>query len=402
MTRTGFSPERLERARRVMRGHCQEAGGEVPGMVTVYSRHGETHVEAHGAATIGGAQTARDTIFRIASLTKPVTAVAVMILVEECVLRLDDPVDEHLPELADRRVLAHVDAALDETVQAHRPITIRDLLTFTYGFGVHMGGNDANPVQRAKTRLGFADGPPQPASVPGPDEVMRRLGSLPLMYQPGERWSYNTGSDVLGVLVARASGRPFDAFLTERVFAPLGMRDTGFSVPAEKIGRLATAYTADEDGATAVYDPAEGGQWASPPPFPSGAGGLVSTAVDYLAFARMLINGGRHPGGRILSRPSVAAMTTGHLTEAQRAHGGFFPDDFAAENWGFGVSVTTRRTGLAGPGAYGWDGGLGTVWRNDPAEDLTAVLLTQKAWTGPAGPRVAGDFLTCAYQAIDD
>jgi len=201
------------------------------------------------------------------------------------------------------------------------------------------------------------------------------------------------------VLIARASGQPFAAFLRDRIFQPLGMHDTGFSVPAADVNRLATSYLTDpETGALRVYDAPEG-QWSTPPAFPSGGAGLVSTADDFLAFAEMLLRG----GAPVLSRPSVETMTTDHLTPAQKAVSGFFPDDFDARGWGFGVGVVTRREGPAAPvGQYGWDGGLGTIWRNDPSEQLAAILLTNVAWTSPRPPGIALDFLTGAYAAITD
>ena len=228
---------------------------------------------------------------------------------------------------------------------------------------------------------------------------MRRFSTLPLMFQPGERWLYHTGADVLGVLIARASGQPFEAFLAERIFEPLGMTDTAFSVPAAGVDRLATSYVTDyATGALKVYDE-PGGQWSTAPAFPSGGAGLVSTAGDYLAFAEMLLRG----GAPILSRPSVETMTTDQLKPAQKAVSGFFPDDFDAKGWGFGVGIVTRREDPAAPvGQYGWDGGLGTIWRNDPQEKMITLLLTNAAWTSPRPPPIAHDFLTGAYAAIDD
>src|SRR5260370_517612 len=187
-----------------------------------------------------------DTIFRISSMTKPITAVATMILVEECKLRLDEPVDRLLPELANRKVLRRLDGPLDDTVPASRPITLRDLLTFRMGLGIIMGPPDLYPIQKAVTELqivGF--GPPNVSTPHEPGEWMRRLATLPLMHQPGEKWMYNTGSYVLGVLIARASGRPLETFFRERIFEPLGMKDTSFSVPAAKLERLAVVYQAN-------------------------------------------------------------------------------------------------------------------------------------------------------------
>jgi CubicO group peptidase (beta-lactamase class C family) len=222
------------------------------------------------------------------------------------------------------------------------------------------------------------------------------------MHQPGEKWMYNTGSDVLGVLIARAAGQPLETFLRERVFEPLGMKDTGFSVPAASLDRLATSYwTTPQSGQLTVYDEAKGGQWSRPPAFPSGAGGLVSTIDDYLAFGQMMLNQGKYDNERILSRLSVELMTTDQLTPEQKAVSGLFPGFFDSQGWGFGVSVVTRRDDIAAvPGRYGWDGGLGTSWYSDPREDMVIILMTQSAWASPSPPNVY--FWTLAYQAIDD
>ena len=398
MSTGGLSKARLGRLHDVMAG-CVERG-EVPGLVALVSRRGEVHVDAIGAMALGGSEPIRrDTIFRISSMTKPIIAAATLILVEECTLRLDEPVDRLLPELADRRVLTRIDGPLDDTVPAHRPITVRDLLTFRLGFGQMMAPPDAYPILKSASEQQIGMGPPSPSTMPAPDEWMRRLGTLPLMHQPGERWMYNTGSDVLGVLIARAAGQPLEMFLRDRLFAPLGMADTGFSVPVSTLDRLATSYwVAPETGALVLYDEAVGGQWSRPPAFPSGAGGLVSTVDDYLTFGQMLLNQGKHGSTRILSRPSVEAMTTDQLTAGQRASAGPFLGD--NRGWGFGVSVVTKRDDVvAVPGRFGWDGGLGTSWSSDPKEDMVAILMTQ-CLGFPSG--VYTDFWTLAYQAIDD
>ena len=255
----GLSAERLKRLHDVMTGYVER--GEVPGLVTLVARRGEGHVDAIGAMAGGSEEPMRrDTIFRISSMTKPITAAAAMILIEACALRLDEPVNRLLPELANRRVLKRPDADLDDTVPAHRPITVRDLLTFTMGLGIVAAAPGTVPIADALAELELGQGMPSPQTPPAPDEWIRRLGTLPLMYQPGERWMYNTGSDVLGVLIERASGQPFETFLKERIFDPLGMNDTGFDVIWDRIGRLATSYVIDPDsGAAAIYDePADG------------------------------------------------------------------------------------------------------------------------------------------------
>jgi CubicO group peptidase (beta-lactamase class C family) len=387
-----FDKSRLRRLDEAMAGYT--ARGNVPAIATALSRRGEVHVGAHGAA--------RDTIFRIASMAKPVAAAAAMILFEECRLRLDEPVDRLLPELADRRVLRSLDAELDDTEPAKRPILVRDLMNFTMGFGIPMLPFGTHPIQRAADALDLGQGPPHPLVPPAPDEWIRRFGTLPLMHQPGEKWMYHTGIDVLGVLIARASGQKLEDFLRERLFGPLGMKDTGFFVPPEKIGRFTACFgtnfvTSEE----IVYDTADG-DWSRMPAFPSAGGGLVSTIDDYLAFAGMMLNGGRHGAMRILSRPSVTTMTTDRLTPAQKA-GALLPGYFDTHGWGFGVSVVTRRDDpTMTPGQFGWDGGLGSSWKADPAEEMTGIILTNRAWTSPNPPDVFRDFWTLAYAAIDD
>ena len=394
-TPAGLSKDRLTRLHDILAGHVER--GSVPGLVSVVSRRGEAHIDARGTTALGGGHAmGYDTIFRISSMSKPITAVATLLLLEDCTLRLDEAVEGWLPELADRRVVRRIDGPIDDTVAAHRPITVRDLLTFRMGFGAHFGDC---PVNEAAARLGLSVGPPQPSLPPEPDEWMRRFSTLPLMCQPGERWLYHTGADVLGVLIARASGQPFQRFLHERVFEPLGMKDTGFCVTAADLGRFTTGYSTEpQSGTLRLYDePA--GQWSTMPAFPSGGAGLVSTAADFLAFAEMLLRG----GAPLLSRPSVETMTTDQLTDSQKAISGFFPGDFDARGWGFGVGIVTRRVHPAAPvGQYGWDGGLGTIWRNDPSEEMVTILLTNAAWTSPRPPDVAVDFLSGAYASIDD
>jgi len=394
MTSPVLSADRLARLHEILAGHVDR--GTPPGLVAVVSRGGEQHVEVIGRTSPDGPPVQRDTIFRISSMTKPITAVAALILLEECVLRLDEPVDRFLPELADRQVVRRIDGPADDTVAANRPITTRDLLTFRMGFGGYFG---PCPVNELAAGLQLAMGPPQPAIPPAPDEWMRRFSTLPLMFQPGERWLYHTGADVLGVLIARAAGQSFEDFLYERIFEPLGMKDTGFFVPPSDLERFTPCYSRDpESEGLQVFDPVDG-QWSSPPAFPSGGAGLVSTADDFLAFATML----RRGGAPILSRPSVETMTADHLTPEQKAIGGFTADDFDGRGWGFGVGVVTRRDHPAMPvGQYGWDGGLGSVWRNDPSEDLTTILLTNAAWTSPKLPAEAADLLTGAYAALVD
>jgi len=408
VTTGGFSAKRLVRVRDVLSRHLD--AGYVPGAVAVVARHGEVHIEAAGTLAFEGAGAgtpmAADTICRIGSMTKPVVAACAMTLVEDCTLRLDDPVDEFLPELADMTVLADRDGPLEATVPAQRPVTLRDLLTFTFGTGIVVAEPGTVPIADALNALqGDAPGPP-------PDEWIRQLGALPLVCQPGERWMYHTAADVAGVLIARATGMSLADALRERICEPLGMKDTAFSVASENIGRLATAYQRDDATGEVTVEDGPDGYWSKPPAFESGGGGLVSTIDDFLAFASALLAGGTHRGERVLSRPSVTLMATDHLTLVQKAVSGFTPGYFDDIGWGFGMSVRTRRARLgpspgvsypwaASVGSYGWPGVYGTGWYNDPAEDMTTILMIQQA-PAPPGLPILQDFWTAAYQAIDD
>jgi CubicO group peptidase (beta-lactamase class C family) len=401
MNNGGFSGARLGGMHDVMTGHVQR--GLVPGIVTLVSRRDEVHVDAIGTKEFGGSDPMRrDTIFRIASVTKPIVATAAMILVEECVLRLDEPVDRWLPELADRRVLRAIDSPLDDTLPASRPITLRDLLTFRLGIGTVMVFPPRYPIQQAMAQAGVASGPTLPAHAP--DELMRRFGNLPLVHQPGERWLYDSGSDILGVLISRVADTRLEEFLQVRIFEPLGMSDTSFSVPESKLDRLASSYwTNPSTGEFEIFDGVDDSLWASPPVFESGAGGLVSTVDDLLVFGQMMLKGGKYRNERILSRRSVELMTTDHITPEQKALSEFVPGFWDNHGWGFGLSIVTRRDDLATtPGRYGWDGGYGTSWYVDPKEELVGILLTQRVWDDPGAPVVLLDFWTSAYGAIDD
>jgi CubicO group peptidase (beta-lactamase class C family) len=406
VTSGGFSPKRLTRVRDVLSRHLD--AGFIPGAVAVVARRGEVHVEAvgHLAFEGEGARTpmAADTICRTGSMTKPIVAACAMTLVEDGTLRLDDPVEEFLPELADMSVLADPGGPLDETVPAERSITLRDLLTFTFGTGIVVAEPGTIPIADALNALHGDDPGP-------PDEWIGQLGALPLVYQPGERWMYHTAANVTGVLIARATGMSFGDALRERICEPLGMKDTGFSVAGENISRLATAYQFDDATGEIVIEDGPDGYWSRPPAFEDGGGGLVSTASDYLAFASALLAGGTRHGERVLSRPTVTLMTSDHLSPAQKAVSGFQPGYFDDIGWGFGMSVRTQRRHLgpwpvsypplASVGSYGWPGIYGTGWYNDPAEDMTTILMIQRL-PAPPGLPILLDFWTAAYQAIDD
>jgi CubicO group peptidase (beta-lactamase class C family) len=363
----------------------------VPGLVALVACGEDVHVEVLGALTIGGPPVKRDSLFRIASTTKPITGAAVLALAEEGLYSLDEPVDRLLPELAQRRVMRRMDGSLDDTVPADRAITVRDLLTFTFGFGMTADmftSAEPWPIVTAAAGLHLSTiGPPNPDEQPQPDEWIGALGSLPLLAQPGERWLYNTGASVLGVLLARAAGMPVADVLRTRIFDPLGMRDTGFW--ASDSSRLATAYAPTPAGLQ-VWDEPEG-QWSRPPAFGDAAAGLVSTADDLLAFARMLLDGGTP----VLSASAVREMTRDQLTAEQRERDG--KAFLAGRSWGFCQSIVTE-----GPhaGAYGWDGGLGVSWLVDPADDLVVTVLTQRLFEGPSAPSVHQDLEAAAYAAL--
>jgi len=396
---TAWNDDGLARLEAVMNHHVEQGSAE--GLAWLVARHGEVHAGAAGVLERGGAPVARDSIFRVSSMTKPVTAVAALTLVEECRLRLDDPVAEWLPELAEPRVLADPAGPVDDTVPARRPITVRDVLTFRMGTGMDFADPWPQTVLTAAAEAGLGAGPPAPAEPPAPDEWMRRFAAIPLAHQPGERWLYHTSAQVLGVLVARAAGKPLDEVMAERIFEPLGMADTGFSVPAGSLGRFGACHMPDpETGEVTVYDPPDG-QWASPPAFPGGGDGLVSTVDDWWAFAAMLRSGGTGGGRRILARPTVEAMTTNQLTPEQLAAGG--PDPAGTQGWGLGTGVLLTRTGTThAAGSYGWEGGLGSSWANDPVEDVTGILLTTRTWSSPQPAAVTRDFWTATYAALGD
>lgn len=383
--RSGFRDTVLARIDEVV-GRAVEQG-QVPGVVAAVARGEAVHVATAGVMAVGGPPMRRDSLFRISSTTKPITAAAVLSLVDDGLLKLDGPVDELLPELADRRVLRRPDGPLGETVPAQRPVTVRDLLTFTWGFGMQGAmfmAAEPWPVVTAAAELQLATfGSPQPGAMPDPDTWMARLGELPLLAQPGERWLYQSGSQVLGVLAARAAGAPFEDVLRERVLGPLGMKDTGFH--AADTARLSTAYES-RDGLLVVSDPPDG-QWSRPPAFPDGSGGLVSSANDVVAFGRMLMRG----GSPVLTPATAAEMTRDQLTAEQRANvwpGFSFLDD---RGWGYGLSVLDD-------GRYTWEGGLGTTWSNVPSQNLTVVVLTQRAADETGMPAVCDDVLAAATE----
>jgi CubicO group peptidase (beta-lactamase class C family) len=335
------------------------AEGVVPGAAALVARDGEVEIAS-------GGDVEPDSIVRIASITKPITAAAVMLLVDDGLVAPGDPVARWLPELAAPRVVRTPGSALDDVVEATRPITVEDLLTFRAGWGFPSDFSLPAVVELFRRVPVFG-------AQQGPDEWLETLASVPMLHQPGEGWLYNTCSDIQGVLVARVAGRPLPELLAERIFGPLGMSDTAFHVPPEKLDRLPSL-----DG------PIDKDALKQPPVFPSGAGGLVSTLGDWQRFGEMLLGG----GGGLLSPESVAAMTTDHLTQAQRDASTLFLE---GAGWGYGGSV--------GPGArYGWVGGTGTTAHVDPALGAVGVLFTQKQMTGPTPTPLMREFWAYAFR----
>jgi len=363
----------------------------VPGLVALVAQGDEVHVEAIGTLAIGGRPVERGSLFRIASTTKPITAAATLALVREGLFELDEPVDRLLPELANRRVMRRMDGPLNDTVPAVGPVTVRGLLTFTFGFGMALQmfmATEPWPVVAAATQAGLATiGPPQPDAFVDPDTWIAHFGELPLLAQPGEQWLYNTGSHVLSVLCARAAGTSYDDVLRTRIFEPLGMPDTSFYT--EDVLRLATAYQPTADG-NVIWDPPDG-QWSRPPAFYDGAAGLLSTVDDLLAFARMLLRRGEP----VLTADQVREMSRDHLTAPQREFGMAF---LGGRGWGLGTSVV-----LDGPwaGAIGWDGGLGTSFLVHPERDLAVIVLTQRMFDTAQAPAVHTDLQLAGLTAAE-
>ncbi|HEY2578024.1 MAG TPA: serine hydrolase domain-containing protein [Streptosporangiaceae bacterium] len=361
--------------------------GSLPGAVGLVARGGEEEFAVVGSMAVGGAPMARDSIFRYASLTKMATAAAVMTLVDDGRIGLEDPVAQWLPELANPVVVRTPASPVDDLVPASRPITVFDLLTSRAGFGF---ASDFS-LPAVQLLFGVQKDGREIRSFPAPDVWMADLAKVPLLYQPGEGWLYDTCSTVQGVLVSRVSGQPLPAFMAERVLRPLGMIDTGFHVPPAKRDRFTSSYKADPDSGRLELADGPDGQWSSDPVFPLGNGGLAGTIDDWLAFSRMLVAGGTGPDGqRLLSAESVRLMTTDHTTPAQREIGALFLE---GQGWGFGASVDIAAIDPWNvPGRYGWIGGTGTSAHITPSTGTIAILLTQVAADSPVAPPWMRDF----------
>ncbi len=356
------------------------ADESIPGAVAAVTAPGRDPVIYVAGNDGDGSPLRRDTIMRIASISKPIVAAAALSMVDSGDVAPGDPIVRWLPELAGRPVLRADDAQLDDTVPAEREVTVDDVLTFRCGDGMLPRFPMDAPIQLAyaEAQLG-SDGPPGRYAPPAPDEWIRRLAALPMVAQPGTRWLYQTPSDLLGVLLSRIAGRTLPELLAERIFEPAGMVDTAFFVPPEKLDRFVPLWTRTE-GVLQIFDPADG-MWSSPPEFPLGSSGLVSTIDDLVRFTDALRD------GRLVSAESLAAMTTDHLTPQQREDADVFLD---GAGWGYGQCVESN-------GYYGWDGGLGTGWRTDPQTGVADVLLTQVMWTSPQDSALVQRFREAAH-----
>ena len=382
----GFSSERLERIPTVMQRFVDR--GDLAGALTLLARHGQVfHSATTGLMDIAGQQPMQtDAIFRIYSMTKPVTVTAVLMLLEEGHLLLDDPVADWLPDFADLKVFVRASGDSIETTDLERPITIRHLLT--HSAGLSYGFETGHPVDRLYQQAGLFE-------AESLTEAIRHLCQLPLVGQPGSRFWYSVAHDVLGHLIEVISGRPLDVFFRERIFDPLGMVDTGFWVRREDLNRLATMYAPLAGGRLQRAEGPEVDRTARPQA-PSGGGGLLSTAADYLNFAQMLLNRGQFEGRRLLSRKTFEVLTAPHLP--------FPPGEVATDlgfSMGLGVGVRTdlsqgnRRGSL---GSFGWGGAAGTRFWVDPQEDRSASCWRRLC---PASAR-ADMFESLAYAALTD
>jgi CubicO group peptidase (beta-lactamase class C family) len=384
-SRGGFAPDRLAAIPGEMQRFIDD--GDLSGMVTLVWRRGAiARLDVLGSRNLGGGlPMERDTLFRIASMTKPVTSVAAMMLVEEGRLKLDDPIKRWLPEFASMRVLADPNGPVEATVPAARDITVDDL--FTHRGGLAYAFTSVGPIAKVM----------EEKLPPGltPDAWLAALGSIPLTYQPGERFHYSHSTDVLGFLVARIVGASLRDLLRDRIFEPLGMHDTDFWIAPEKRRRAAVVYRPDADSGQLLPLPFP--EHDAPPPFSSGGGGLVSTADDYLRFARLLLNGGRLDRVQLLREETVATMTRNRLTDAQRRIPFMGIPFWAGQGFGLGLSVITDPEkqawmGLGSKGAFSWPGAFGTWWQADPALDMVLIYLIQNSL--PLGPEMASQLAT--------
>jgi CubicO group peptidase (beta-lactamase class C family) len=359
--------------------------GSLPGAVALLARGDQTEVHVVGSLGLDqDAPMARDSIFRIASITKPVAAAAAMLLVDEGRIELDDPVTGWLPELSSPQVVRTPTSPVDDVIPADRPITLFDLLTSRSGWG--FPADFTLPAIQMLFNV-QKDGR-APHLFEPPHEWLTALARVPMVAQPGEAWLYGTSFDILGVLIARVADESLGDFLAERLFMPLGMVDTAFAIPTAKLDRLARYYAPDPTGALQPADTLE--VWTSLPAIESGGGGLLGTADDWLRFARMLLADGSVDGRPLLSSTSVRRMLSDHLTDAQRHPVDLFLE---GQGWGFGGSVDVAPTQPWNvPGRYGWVGGTGTSAHLVPSSGTVALLLTQVGVSSPAPTPLVLDF----------
>lgn len=381
------------------RASIQEAcdAGLLAGALTLVWQRGEVvQVNEIGYRDVdAGLPMGRDTLFRIASMTKPVTVAAVMSLVDEGRLTLKDPVTRWAPELADLRVLDDPRGPLDRTHPLERTILIEDLLTHTSGLAYAF--SVSGPIAKAYMRLPFHQ---------GPDTWLAALAELPLVHQPGDRLTYSHSIDLLGVIASRIDGKPFQEVLDERVLGPVGMTGTGFFVTEEARRRAATMYRLDEHGQ--LHHDVMGPPHIKPPSFPNAGGGLWSTADDYLRFVRMLLGDGTIDGVRVLSAESARLMRTDRLTDEQKRHNFLGAPYWVGRGFGLNLSVVTdpaRSAPLFGPGGLGtfsWPGAYGTWWQADPSADLILLYLVQNMpdMSADVAAAVAGNTTLAKLQSV--
>jgi CubicO group peptidase (beta-lactamase class C family) len=407
----GFDPARLDTIGPALQAFVDR--GELAGVVTLTSRGGEiVQAEAIGWSDIETRTPMRsDTLFRIASMTKPITSVAALMLVEEGRIALDDAISRWVPELADPLVLRDAAGPLRYVAPARRAITVEDLLT--HRSGVAYGFSSEGPLQQAYER---ALGDPAMNRLT-PDQWLLALGGLPLAYQPGELFHYGHSTDVLGFLIGRVEGKPLRQVLRERIFAPLGMADTDFWLPRDKRSRLASLYRYDE--AADRLAKVEPEMYDAPPAYTPGGGGLISSAADYHRFARMLLGEGAVDGVRLLRPETVRLMRTNRLTDAQRQVPFAGMPLWQKSGFGLGLSIAEDPVGnpyaCGAPGSMTWPGIFGTWWQADPIHDLIMIYLVQHqvpvtahsgatiaTGRGAAGRRALPEYQRGVYAALLD
>ena len=387
LSRTGFDPARLEVLHATTQRFIDE--GQHAGVITLLARDGKlVDFQTYGYRDLEKRlPMERDTICRIYSMSKIITSVGVLVLFEEGRFNLDDPVSKYLPELKDMKVMTGGTADAPQLEPLKRPITIKHLLTHTSGliYGATGTNELANLYERADLWSG-----------PGLSNFIAKIGKLPLKHQPGDAYTYGTSTDVLGALIERVSGKTFGAFLEDRIFRPLGMKDTSFDVLPEKMGRLAKVYKHGPGGKFVEAEASLGASAIAGQGIESGGGGMFSTAGDYARFAQMLLNGGTLDGHRILGRKTVELMTANHLVT--------LPNNQAAarqKGFGLGVEVTTDLGQLPMPssvGQFGWYGAATTYCQIDPKERIVAVALVQHMPFNEHG--FFAKFATGYYQAL--